>query len=265
MALRAVKSRSLGDQIFQQLAGEILGRSYAPHDSLPSERELAVVFGVNRHVVREALKRLEQVGLVKIAQGGRTTVRDFMLYAGLDLVEMMSQYARAGRDVRRLWLAVQEMRSAVCIDVARLCALRADAATRDEILNLSHQMREALSEQDILRIDLRFWERILHGADNLVYRLAFNSFVRAVSTISDVAAPFSAHEVRSTGFRLEIAQAIARGDAAAAEECTRTVLRQSLALMERLVEQDDKAEAGGAPTSDEDSSEDPPRARQVVR
>lgn len=42
---------------------------YKPADSLPSERELQELFGVSRVVIREALVRLQAVGLVKVEQG----------------------------------------------------------------------------------------------------------------------------------------------------------------------------------------------------
>jgi DNA-binding transcriptional MocR family regulator len=70
MPLRALKNRSLSDRVFEQLGAEILLGRYAPGHSLPSERALSELFDVNRHVVREAQKRLQQVGLLSIAQGG---------------------------------------------------------------------------------------------------------------------------------------------------------------------------------------------------
>ena len=52
---------------------------------LPAERELAARFGVNRHAVREAVKRLEQVRLVRVAQSTDTRVADWRRHAGLDV------------------------------------------------------------------------------------------------------------------------------------------------------------------------------------
>jgi GntR family transcriptional repressor for pyruvate dehydrogenase complex len=42
---------------------------YKPADPLPSERELQNMFGVSRVVIREAIVRLQAVGLVKVEQG----------------------------------------------------------------------------------------------------------------------------------------------------------------------------------------------------
>ncbi|HEX4447797.1 MAG TPA: GntR family transcriptional regulator, partial [Polyangiaceae bacterium] len=99
MPLHAIRARSLSEQVFEQLAAEIITGRYSPGDNLPAERALTDVFDVNRHVVREALKRLEQIGLVKVSQGGGTKVLDFKRHAGLDLLAIMSEHARGGEDV----------------------------------------------------------------------------------------------------------------------------------------------------------------------
>lgn len=227
MALTAVKSRSLADQIFEQLASEIVGGRYQPRDSLPAERALAEIFRVNRHVVREALKRLAQIGLIRIAQGGGTTVRNFTRSAGLDLLALMAESARAGRDVDDHWLAVHEMRAAITPDVARLCALRAEPALREELLAIAGEMPRAESSADLFALELRFWDRALDGAGNIAYRLAFNSLMRAINAVPEASRRFVRGELRASGYRTEIALAIARGDAETAEAVTRAALRSS--------------------------------------
>jgi GntR family transcriptional repressor for pyruvate dehydrogenase complex len=90
MVLRAVQNLSLPDQVFDQIASEIINGRYNVDDNLPAERKLVETFGVNRHVVREALKRLEQLGLIRISQGGGTKVLDFRRHAGLDVLTLMA-------------------------------------------------------------------------------------------------------------------------------------------------------------------------------
>ena len=99
---------------------------YPVGTNLPAERQLAEDFGVNRHVIREATKRAEQVGLVKATQGGGTDVLDFEKTAGLDALALLAEYAAEDLIGARLWRAGFEMRAAIGTDLARLCALRAD-------------------------------------------------------------------------------------------------------------------------------------------
>ena len=70
----------------QQLRGLILRGEYAVGDKLPPERKLAEELGVNRASLREAIKSLEHMGLVKTRQGDGTRVLDFMQTAGVELV-----------------------------------------------------------------------------------------------------------------------------------------------------------------------------------
>jgi DNA-binding FadR family transcriptional regulator len=58
------------DEIAESLTRDILVGQYRTGERLPSERDLAVRFDANRGAVREAMKKLEQLGLATIAQGG---------------------------------------------------------------------------------------------------------------------------------------------------------------------------------------------------
>src|SRR5207244_3312399 len=84
--LRPVGKQRVAEEIVEQLRGLILKGSFAPGDKLPPERRLAEELGVNRASLREAIKSLEQMGLVKTRQGDGTRVLDFMRTAGVELV-----------------------------------------------------------------------------------------------------------------------------------------------------------------------------------
>src|SRR4051794_41836369 len=73
-------------QIHARLRADILSGRYGPGDALPSERRLSEELDASRHGVREALKRLQQAGLVSISQGGATRVRDWRRHGGLELL-----------------------------------------------------------------------------------------------------------------------------------------------------------------------------------
>lgn len=231
--LRAIQNRSLADQVFEQLASEIMTERYAPGSSLPAERTLAEVFGVNRHVVREGLKRLAQIGLVKISQGGGTLVLDFKRHAGLDLLALMAEHARGGKDVAGVWLAVLEMRATIAADVARLCALRGSKSLKRGLIDIAGQMSRANSSQQLFRLEVQFWERAVEGADNLAYRLAFNSLIKGLCAMGRVAEDWSASELRDNNYRAAITEAIVSGDAIKAEAETREAMRRAVDVFAR--------------------------------
>ena len=72
-------SEAAGDHLYERIAGalrdEILARTRAPGERLPSQEELSETFGASRIVVRHALDLLEGEGLIDRTRGGRATVR----------------------------------------------------------------------------------------------------------------------------------------------------------------------------------------------
>ena len=67
-ASEPVKSRA--SDIADLLRDEILLGQYRPGERLPSERDLAARFQVNRGAVREAIKTLAELGIVQVLPGG---------------------------------------------------------------------------------------------------------------------------------------------------------------------------------------------------
>lgn len=64
----------LSEQVADFLASEIEFESIRPGELLPSEAELSYRFNVSRAVIREALARLKQQGVLQSRQGSRTRV-----------------------------------------------------------------------------------------------------------------------------------------------------------------------------------------------
>jgi len=60
---------SICDRLVDVIQNQILSGEYKPGDRLPSENELAEIHGVSRFSVREALKKLNSMGLVIVQQG----------------------------------------------------------------------------------------------------------------------------------------------------------------------------------------------------
>ncbi len=60
---------ALWRQIAGQIQADIASGTCKPGTRLPTEAELSVRFGVNRHTVRRALEELSRDGLVRVEQG----------------------------------------------------------------------------------------------------------------------------------------------------------------------------------------------------
>ncbi len=223
MDLAPVTRLALSDEIFARLVHEILGGGIAPGDPLPSERELAESFAVNRHAVREALKRVRQVGLVQIAQGGKTRVLDWRTHAGLDV---LVQLVHAGTvPPRRVLRDIAEMRVSVGADAVRACTERADDALLASIV-------EAAAAYPDPDADTRFWTLVIGGADNLAYQLGFNTLLAAIVELGVATLPGLAEEHADREVHVRLAALMAGRRATEARDAAEQMMRGVVTALE---------------------------------
>lgn len=133
-----MKSAPLSEHISGELRDEILRGRYRSGERLPSERDLARRFDVNRGAVREALRTLEQLGLASIQAGG-TRVNP-VEEASLDVVEHL--LALSDPPDPRVVAEVFEVVSGVMGLALRLCVQRADEAQRGRAVDLLQQLSQ---------------------------------------------------------------------------------------------------------------------------
>src|SRR5687768_13965097 len=77
-------SKTLTESAQQELLHAILNGTYAPGSQLPTEAELGELLGVSRTVVREALRALEDEGLIDRRHGVGTFVREQSILKNLN-------------------------------------------------------------------------------------------------------------------------------------------------------------------------------------
>lgn len=86
-------------QVAGELRAEILSGKFAARDQFPTENDLCQRYGVSRFTVREALRRLQNEGLIARKRGSGTVVqpaaaRGGTLHQPLSNVDEILQYAR---------------------------------------------------------------------------------------------------------------------------------------------------------------------------
>lgn len=229
MRFQPVHKQSVSDSVFTQLRGAIVDGALTPGTLLPPERDLAETFGVNRHAVREATKRLHQAGLVEVVHGGGTRVLDFRHTAGLDLLP----YLVSGTAPLELLRSSLEMRRCVGVEVARLAAVRASDEARVAITACADRYANP-GDTHIRYVDREFWALIVDAAGNIAFQLALNSLVRFVDEHPEVTDIVLADDYRDVHGHQAIALAIANRDSARATETAHLVLTGALVLSAKL-------------------------------
>ncbi len=235
MALQPVNRRSVPEDVFEQIVAEVLSGDMQPGDALPSERRLAEVLGVSRPAVREAIKRLTEIGLVEVRQGDSTTVRDFRRHAGLDLLPRL--LIRAGEVDVTVVRSILETRLHNGPKIAELAALR----RRPDLAALLDASIDALAtEHDPVerqRHALMFWDHVVDGADSIAFRLMYNTLRATYEPALPALAVMMADEVGRPDAYRDIGNAIRDGDPTAAERAARDLLEPAtVALLGALDE-----------------------------
>lgn len=130
-------------------------------EALPPERDLAASWNVSRPSVREAMRGLAVLGVVRTRQGGGAYISDLgaerllgPLHFYLSLEEM---------NVRELY----DARSLIEGDVARLAAVNLSDADLTRLEALWQAQQDTLSDALLFRLsDFAFHEMIWNGAGN---------------------------------------------------------------------------------------------------
>ncbi|QNT91327.1 FadR family transcriptional regulator [Streptomyces griseofuscus] len=223
-----IRREAVSDQLFALLRDRILGGALPAGSALTAERELAAEFGVNRHAVREAVKRLQQARLVEVSHGGRTQVLDWRRTAGLELAVGIAA-ADSGPTVQDIARDALEMRACIGADAARLCALRCSARAAAEIAAAVEAHAQA--GPDLTELDetyIAWWRLIVEGSGNIAYLLAFNSLVDGLIPVADVPADLGAGEILDVEAHRRLAGHITAREAGAAELLARELLTRSV-------------------------------------
>jgi DNA-binding FadR family transcriptional regulator len=219
----------LSETIFVRLRDGILRGRPAAGEPLASERVLADELGCNRHAVREAVKRLQQAGLVAVSHGGATRVLDWRATGGLDLLAQLPLATPGEEADPALLRSILELRLSVGVDAARRCAERATGPIVTALHDALQTQRGATPEQAPL-VYAHLWDHVIDGADNIAYRLAYNSLLAGLDPNSDASRALFSGEACDLAAVAALVAAIAARRPDAAAEAAADLLTRALAL-----------------------------------
>jgi GntR family transcriptional regulator, transcriptional repressor for pyruvate dehydrogenase complex len=222
-----LRPATVADAVFTRLRDAVLSGELTPGDPLPGERDLAVSFGVNRHAVREALRRLEQVRLVSVRQGEQTRVLDWRRTSGLDLA--LGLVDGDVLDTPTLTRDMLEMRACLGADAARLAATRADDEGRDAVTAAVRAYDDAVPDLVAMHdADIVFWRAIIEASGNVAYLLTFNSLVSHALAIAPVPSGHRADELLDSALHHQLAAHVVEGRPLDAHGAATALLTRSI-------------------------------------
>jgi GntR family transcriptional regulator, transcriptional repressor for pyruvate dehydrogenase complex len=141
---RVVK-QSLSDRLARQIRGSIQSGDYRRGDRLPPIMEMAKRFAVGQPTIREALKKLEAMGMVEIRHGSGVYVTrsdEFLLLASPDYAGAVTKKLLIDLIRARIPIESQSVSDAVMnatperlLDMRRLLTTAGQSLGNDETLN----------------------------------------------------------------------------------------------------------------------------------
>ena len=159
-------NRSLTEQIAESIENTILSQQLKPGDRLPPEREFAKIFGVTTVTLREALKSLEEQGLLTRKVGSGTFVSAISHSVIAD--SMRRYWAHKGCSFEDLC----QLRDSLEPDVAALAAERATPEDLEKLEELLRQIEESCRVKDVRQFaeaDAAFHESLATASHNALY------------------------------------------------------------------------------------------------
>ncbi|MEN3149086.1 FadR/GntR family transcriptional regulator [Neorhizobium sp. IRAMC:178] len=206
--------KGLPDIVFERMLRAIKSGAYRPDERLPTEHELANEFEVSRPVIREALRRLREQGLIYSRRGAGSFVRALGLREPLGFGQL--------ENVADL-LNCYEFRMTIEPAAAAAAAVRHDKESLAAIKQALELLRDATNRQAHREdADYQFHLAIARAAQN-------NYFFTAMEALKDhiaVGMKFHGASVKREATGLAkvfgeheaIADAITRGDQEAARQ-----------------------------------------------
>lgn len=158
---RPVRKATAADEIIDQIKALVRANRFTPGSRLPSERELARTLGVSRPTVREALRTLELMGVVRTRHGSGTEVAGSgsqVLKAPLEFLLALDQPSIAD---------LHETRELLEVHLAGRAAVRRTAEDLRVMEGALEEMRRSLSDPSrVTDPDVRFHQAIATAAHN---------------------------------------------------------------------------------------------------
>lgn len=175
MFQKARQNRIFQD-VVEQIQDAILQGTLNPGDKLPPERELKEMFGASRGTLREALRILEQKGLITIRTGvnGGAVVNSLSTDQMSESLDLLIRYQKVSlRDLAEFREGVEGM----------VAGLAAERAKSDDIARLEELIAEAKTH---LEHGISHWDEFIE-ADNRIHlglaHIAGNPIYESVLTI----------------------------------------------------------------------------------
>lgn len=211
----AIRKNRVHEEVAKQIE-RLIVQKLQPGDKLPAERELAELLGVSRSSIRDAIRRLEIVGLVEPRQGAGTVVRE------ISTATLVSPLANVIAHRRQLVGELLDFRRMLEPPLAARAATHAsngEIAGMDEILR--RQDKKVRQGELAVEEDTEFHYRIALASGNSVVLKVMDVVMDLLRETRSRSLQTEGRPQKSLAGHKRILAAMKRHDPAAAEAAMR--------------------------------------------
>lgn len=231
--MKKIVKTSTVDAIVNLLTDRIHQHIYLPGTKLPSERKLQEEFGVGRLALREALSRMNAMGIIETSHGKGTFVQDSLKSQTLKNV-LIPYFALD--DSKRLKEFV-DARAMIESEIAGLAAQQRD---KDDITRLEAILDRFVdaktSHEQVAGLDLQFHQELANIVDNHFLRLMHEALISHIGVFLNEFVKSKSNPQEVIDAHLPILEAIRRRNSDDARSLIRLHVSYSMQDYENFVQ-----------------------------
>lgn len=188
-------SRTVVADVADELARRVAAGEYQPGDLMPSVRQVAEEFDMNRATAQLTLGRLESYGLVEARRGKGFTIRDVRAAGGLDVYRHLFRFSTPMPEVAiEMFRDIVEVERGIVMDtLLTYTGLVHEEATGIDLAELKAEIDtlETLARLDvpdhrrILAIEIGLVRRLLVALESSMQRAILNSIGEMVLEVPE--------------------------------------------------------------------------------
>jgi GntR family transcriptional regulator, transcriptional repressor for pyruvate dehydrogenase complex len=200
------------ERVANSLQKDIFAGTFKPGDRLPPERELAEKLNANRNAVREALKRLEQLGLVTTRHGSGTTVKNYLQTGNMET--LVGALASAPQSIpATIWRDALDFRVYYVPAIAHLAATRGDAKKAHLLAGQFLELQGAREAMAWARAEAAWMNTLVVASENQMFILMQNTVSNAFKAGTGLSAVLFAHREQIERGYQEVGELVGKKDA----------------------------------------------------
>jgi len=227
LKVEKIKRISVAEKVAEEIIAMIQSGKFVEGQMLPTERDLAEMFGVGRSSIREALQALQSMGIIERRQGSGTYVSSRSEGSCFSIANILSRFTM---------IELSEARTTVEEQTAYLAAMNATEENIRAMYEANERLRSMVDSDDrsaIVACDQQVHRVIAEGANNS-FLLEMLDMLWNVISEANIAVLTGDKVRQAVAFHDKIIKCISNSDPAGARQAMREHIRD---VHNRIIEE----------------------------